>query len=140
MHVKNTTDESTTPASERFPIFALRYQAHNPAAGKNDKREVLFSAMTPHSRPNSIHGRNPSRSTSVRVNQITVANSRADRLVSQIQRVHQNITFGSSAQAHADPSATFSEKMRREILKIGTQVKAEHALLNVSNTNAEALE
>jgi hypothetical protein len=30
--------------------------------------------------------------------------------------------------------------MRREILKIGTQVRAEQALFNVSSTKADALE
>ena len=140
MHAKKMTAESTTPVSDRFPIFARRYQAHNPAAGKNDKREVLVSAMIPHSRPNSSQGHDPSRSSSVNVNQTTVANSSADKLVSQIHRVHQNMTFGSSAHAHADPTATLSEKIRRAILKIGTQVSAEHALLNVSSTKADALE
>jgi len=48
------------------------------------------------------------------------------------------MTLGSSAHAHADPTATFWEKMRRAMRKMGMQVKAEKALFNVSSTNAEA--
>src|SRR5579872_1692872 len=125
MQAKKMKAERTTPASDRFPDFARRYHAHNPAAGKNDKREVLFSAMIPHSRPNSNHGHHPSPSSSLSVSQMTVANSNADKVVSQIHRVHQNMTFGRSAHAQADTIATFAEKIRRAILNIGTQVSAE---------------
>jgi hypothetical protein len=48
--------------------------------------------------------------------------------------------FGSNAHAQADPTATFSENMRRAIQKIGTHVNAEHTLLSVSITKAEAFE
>ena len=70
---------------------------------------------------------------------MVVINSAA-RLVSQIARVHQKITLGNSAHAHADPTATFSEKIRRAIRKIGMQVRAENTLLIASSTKADALE
>jgi hypothetical protein len=54
--------------------------------------------------------------------------------------VHQNITLGSKAHAHAEPTATLSEKTLRAIRKIGMQVSAEKMLLSVSNTNADAFE
>ena len=50
------------------------------------------------------------------------------------------MTLGSKAQAQADPTATFSEKILRAIRKIGTQVSAEKTLLIVSSTNADAFE
>ena len=69
-----------------------------------------------------------------------MASKSADRLVSQTHFVHQYITLGSRAHAHADPTATFSEKIRLAIRKIGTQVRAENTLLIANSTNAEALE
>jgi hypothetical protein len=54
--------------------------------------------------------------------------------------VHQNITFGNRAQAHADPTATLSEKILRPVRKMGMQVSAEKTLLSASKTNAEAFE
>src|SRR5579859_4513604 len=140
MQVQNSADANTTTPSDRLPIFARWYQAHRPAAGRNASSDVPFSAIRPQSAPNSIHGSQPSRSSRVSASQITVAKSSADRLVSQITRVHQKITFGSRAHAHDDPMATFSEKMRRAIRKIGTHVSAEKMLLIVSNTNAEIFE
>jgi hypothetical protein len=50
------------------------------------------------------------------------------------------MTLGSKAQAQADPTATFSEKMRRAIRKIGIQASAENRLLSVNSVNADALE
>ncbi len=94
----------------------------------------------PQSNPNSNQGRRPSRSSRVRASQISVANRSADRLVSHTERVHQNMTLGNKAQAQADPTATFSENMRRATRKIGTQVSAEKKLFSVSRTNAAALE
>ena len=147
---KNTIDASTTPARDRrvidcpamdrLPPFARRYQAHNPAAGRNDSSDVLVSAAIPHSSPNLIQGNQPSLSSRVSASQKIVASSSADKLVSHTQRVHQNMTFGSKAHAHAEPTATFSEKIRRAIKKIGMQVKAEKMLLMVSRTNADAFE
>ena len=69
-----------------------------------------------------------------------VVSRSAAKLVSQTQRVHQNMTLGRSAQAHAEPTATFSEKILRAIRKIGTQVSVEKTLFIVSSTNADALE
>src|SRR5579871_2671790 len=140
MQAKNMTDERATPTNERFLAFARRYQAHNPAAGKNDKREALFSVRIPHSSPNSTHGQRPSRSSIVKASHRITDSKRADSVVSHIQRVDQNITFGNRAHAQAEPTATFSEKVLRAILKIGTHVKAENALFSVSRTNAEVLE
>src|SRR5215469_7611902 len=139
MHAKNTIDASTTPAKDLLPTFARRYQAQSPAAGRNDNREVPFSAMTPHNAPNSSQGSQPSRPSNVSASQKTVVRSRAERLVSQTARVHQNITLGSSAHAHAAPTATVSENIRLAIRKIGMHVKAEKRLLSVSSTKAEAL-
>src|SRR5579871_332321 len=138
MQAKKIIEARTTPGSELFPRFARRDHAHKPAAGRNDSREVLFSAAIPQSAPNSSHGIQPSRSSRVSVSQKITASSSAERLVSQISRVHQNITFGSKAQAHAEPIATFLEKLRRAIWKMGMQVSAEQAELKVSSTNAEA--
>src|SRR5580658_387514 len=140
MHAKNTTEASTTPAKDCLPLRARRYHAHKPAAGRNDNNDVLLSAVTPHSSPNWNQGSQPSRSSSVSASQKIVVSSSAARLVSQIARVHQNITLGSRAHAQAEPTATFSENIRRAIRKIGTQVRAEKVLFIVSNTNADALE
>ncbi len=140
MQTKKTTDASATPAKDRLPHLARLYHAHNPAAGRNDSREVLFNAAIPHKEPNANHGVQPSRSSIVSASQKIVASSSADRLVSQTQRVHQNMTLGSKAHDHADHMATFDEKTRRAIRKIGTQVREEQRLLNVNNTNAEAFE
>jgi hypothetical protein len=54
--------------------------------------------------------------------------------------VHQYITLGSSAHAHADPTATFTEKIRRAMRKIGIHVSAENTLFIVNSTNADILE
>src|SRR5246127_1765283 len=140
MQAKKTTDASSTPAKDRLPAFARRYHAHSPAAGRNASSDVPFSATIPHSSPNSNQGSKPSRSSMVSVSQKRIARSSAERLVSHTARVHQNIMLGSKAQAHADPTATFSENMRRAIRKIGTHVSAEHTLLKVRITNAEAFE
>src|ERR1039458_1009712 len=140
MHAKKMTDANTTPANDRLPRRARRCHAHSPAAGRNDSREVLLNAVMPHSSPNCNHGIQPSRSSRVRASQKIVVSSSAARLVSQIARVHQNSTFGNNAHAHADPTATVSEKIRRAIRKIGTHVSAEKTLFSVSSTNADALE
>src|SRR5581483_6848074 len=138
-HATNTIDATATPATEVLRAFDRRYQAHNPAAGRNERREVLFSAAAAHSVPNSSHGRNPIRSSNVSAIQKMAANSNAERLVSQIQRVHQKITLGRRAHAHEDQMATFSEKILRAIRKIGTHVNAEQILLNDSSTIADDL-
>ncbi len=52
MQAKKTTDASTTPANDRLPRRARRYHTHNPEAGRNESREVLLNAVTPHSNPN----------------------------------------------------------------------------------------
>src|SRR5580692_6297080 len=140
MQAKKMIDASTTPANDRLPSFARRYQTHNPAAGRNESREVPFRAMSPQSNPNSSQGSQPSRSSSVRASHRTVVSSRAERLVSQTARVHQNITLGSSAHAHADMTATFSVNIRFAIRKIGMHVSAEKTLLSTSSTKAEAFE
>ena len=69
-----------------------------------------------------------------------VAMSRAARLVSQMARVHQNITLGSKAHPHAEPTATFSEKIRCAIRKTGMHVNAENRLFTLSSTKADAVE
>src|SRR5450631_107078 len=140
MHTKKMTDASTTPANDRLPRRARRYQAHSPAAGRNDSREVLLNAVMPHSIPNCSHGIQPSRSSRVRASQKIVVSSSAARLVSQIARVHQKMMLGSRAHAHAEPTATFSENIRRAMRKIGRQVSAEKTLFSISSTNADALE
>src|SRR5579863_6407161 len=113
MHAKKTTDANTTHANDRLPLFARRYQAHNPAAGRNASSDVPFSATIPHNSPNSNHGSQPSRSSMVSVSQNRIARSSAERLVSHTARVHQNMMLGSKAHAHAEITATFSENMRR---------------------------
>src|SRR4051794_14528409 len=140
MQPTNTRDAKTTPARERFPDLARRYHAHKPAAGRNDRREVLFRAARPHNAPKVIQGNQPSRSSNVSASQQTTESNSADRLVSQIQRVHQKMTLGNRAHAHADPTATCLEKIRRAIRKIGRHVNAEHRLLKVSRAIAAALE
>src|SRR5713226_1644364 len=114
-----------TPTSDGLPFFQRRYQAHKPDAGRNETREVLVSAATPQSRPKAIHGFAPSISSSCRVSQKMTAKSRAARLVSHTQRVHQYITDGSRAHDQAVHIATLSLKHFRAIRKIGTQVRAE---------------
>src|SRR5580704_4423286 len=133
-----TTDASTTPPSERLPRFQRRCQGHNPETGRKASREVLVRALTPHSNPNHSHGFHPSFSSSSRVSQKITASSRAARLVSHTQRVHQYMTDGSKAQSHEVQTATFSLKQRLAIRKIGMQVSAEKTLLMLSRTNAEA--
>src|SRR5579862_3468825 len=139
MHAQNTAADSATPAKDRFPRPARRYHAHNPVAGRKASRDVPFSAITPHNNPKPNQGSQPSRSSITSVSQMTRANNRADRLVSQMARVHQNMTLGSNAHAHADPTATFSENMRRAIRKIGMHVSAEQKLLKLKITMADAL-
>src|SRR5947209_18070325 len=119
---KKTTDAETTHARDFLLTFGRRYHVHNPAAGRNASRDVPFRAMTPQSRPKPNHGRQPSSSSIARQSQIASASSSAERLVSHIARVHQNMTLGSSAHAHADHRATFSENMRRAMRKIGMHV------------------
>src|SRR5260370_27426337 len=140
MHARKTTAARTILARDRLPRFARRYQAHNPAAGRNDRRTVLLNAAMPQSNPNSNQGSQPSRSSRVSATHRIVASRSADRLVSQTHFVYQYITLGSKAHAHAEPTATFSEKTRRAMRKIGIQVSAEKMLLMVKSTNAEALE
>ena len=140
MQAKKTTEASTTPPIDFLPRCARRRQAHSPAAGRNNRSAVPFNAVMPQRNPNSNQGSQPSRSSKVRASQTMAASSSADKLVSQTQRVHQNITFGSNAQAHAEPTATLSEKMRLAIRKIGMQVRAEKRLLIASRTNADARE
>src|SRR4029077_8266449 len=86
------------PANERLPRFQRRYHAHNPAAGRNASREVLVRAAIPQTSPNWSHGVSPSLSSRSSVSQKMSASSSAARLVSQTQRVHQNITDGKTAQ------------------------------------------
>src|SRR5579871_5777152 len=140
MQAKKTAEPRTTPARDRLPIFCRRYHTQIPHAGRNESREVLLNPAMPQSNPNSPQGRRPSRSSSVSACHTMSASNNADRLVSQTSRVHQNITLGRSAQAHADPTATFSEKTRRPMRKIGMHVSAEKPLFTVRRTNAESFE
>src|SRR6266496_4549799 len=140
MQAKKTSDAKAILLSDGLPRFARRYHTHSQAAGRNDSRTVLFNAVMPQRSPNSNQGSQPSRSSRVRASHKSVASRRADRLVSQTHFVHQYITLGSRAHAHAAPTATLSEKMRRAMRNIGTQVSAEKALLIVNSTLAEALE
>src|SRR5439155_21696095 len=137
MAAKNR-DASATPPSEGFPFFHRRYQGHIADAGRNDSREVLVRAAAPHSRPNAIHGSAPSSSSSFSASQKMRVSSRAARLVSQTQRVHQYITVGKSAHAHAVHTATLSLKHFRAMRKIGMQVSAEKTLLMLSKIRADA--
>src|ERR1700739_162718 len=140
MHAKKTADASTTPSNDFLPRLARRYQAHNPAAGRNDSSGVLFSAAMPHNNPNSNQGMSPSRSSMISASQTIMVSRRADRLVSHTERVHQNITLGSKAQAQAEPTATFSENIRCAMRKMGMHVRAEKRLLSANITNADALD
>ncbi len=76
----------------------------------------------------------------VSASQKITANSRVEKLVSHTQRVHQYMTYGRRPHVQAEPTATFSEKIRRAIRKIGMQVSAEKTLLTVSSTKADARE
>ena len=96
-----------------------------PDAGRNASSTVLFSAAMPHSRPNSSQGIMPSRSSMVSASQKITASNNADRLVSHTQRVHHDIDIGQKSPSPGGPTATFSEKIRRAIRKIGMQVSAE---------------
>src|SRR5258708_40238495 len=138
MQAKNKTEASTTPANDGLPRLARRYQAHNPEAGRNASSTVLLRAVIPQSKPNSSHALRPSRSSRASVSQKIVAINRADRLVSQTQRVHQYITCGSRVQVQAAPMATFSENIQRAVRKIGTQVSTENKLLRLTKTNPAA--
>src|ERR1700722_1461305 len=140
MHAKKTAAASATPTSDFLPRCERCHQAHSPAAGRNDNNVVLSKAATPQSNPNSSQGSQPSRSSSVSASQKSVVSNSADRLVSHTQRVHQNMTFGNRAQAQVEPTATFSEKIRRAIRKIGMHVRAEKTLLRANSTKAEAFE
>src|SRR6266498_626886 len=113
MVAKKTMEASTTPAKDGLPNFARRYQDHSPAPGRNANRDGLFSATMPQSRPKPNQGIHPSRSSMVRASQRITASSRADKVVSQTDRVHQKITLGSSAQAQVDAMATLCEKILR---------------------------
>jgi len=128
---------STTRESDLRRSFARRYHAHSPDAGRNESREVLVNAPTPHSRPNPIQGPVPSASSSRNVSQKITVRSSAARLVSHTHRVDQNITDGRTAHIHAVHTATFSLKHFRAIRKIGIEVNAENRLLMLSRVNAD---
>src|SRR5437899_9712555 len=138
MHKRNKADASTTPLKDGLPRLNRRYQAHTPETGRNESSALLVSAATPQSRPNCSHGRSPSLSSISRASEKIAASKSAARLVSHTQRVHQNITDGSSTQAQAVHTATFSLKHRLAIRKIGMQVSAEKKLWMLSKTSAAA--
>jgi hypothetical protein len=50
------------------------------------------------------------------------------------------MTYGRRAQVQAEATATFSEKIRRAMRKIGMQVSAEKKLLRLRSTKADARE
>src|SRR5882724_1158452 len=122
MQAKNMIEATAIPPTDRLPLFARRYHAHNPEAGKKASMEGFVSAAIPHSRPNSSQGRRPSRSFSSSVSQKIIASSNAARLVSQNHDAH---------------TATFSLKQRRAIKKMGMQVSAEKILFNISRASAD---
>src|SRR5206468_11897731 len=136
MQAKNMIEATAIPPTDRLPLFARRYHAHNPEAGKKASMEGFVSAAIPHSRPNSTQGRRPSRSSNSSVSQKIIASSRAARLVSQTQRVAN--PEGNSAQNHDAQTATVSLKHRRAIKKMGMQVSAEKMLLTINRTSADA--
>src|ERR1700693_2118857 len=138
MLTTNSSDASTTPASEDVPRLQRRYHAHSPEAGRNASREVLVRPAIPQSSPNSSHGFSPSLSSRSKVSQKISASKSAARLVSQTQRVHQYMTGGITAQSQADQMASFSPKHLLAIRKIGMQVSAEKKLFRPSKTSAEA--
>src|SRR5438105_13946435 len=126
MQAKNMIEATAIPPTDRLPLFARRYHAHNPEAGKKASMEGFVSAAIPHSRPNSSQGRRPSRSFSSSVSQKMIASSNAARLLSHTQRVAT--PHRSSAQNHDAHAATLSSKQRRAIKKMGMQVSAEKIL------------
>src|ERR1051326_3920392 len=136
MPAKNIAAKAIPGSDDRF-CFLLRYQTHNPDAGRKDRREVLVKAATPHKSPKAFHGSEPSISSSFNVSQKIRASSRAARLVSHTQRVHQYIIVGRRAHAQEDQIATLSLKHFLAIRKIGRQVRAEKILLMVSRISAE---
>src|SRR5207244_12333527 len=87
MQAKNMIEATAIPPTDRLPLFARRYHAHNPEAGKKASMEGFVSAAIPHSRQNSSQGRRPSRSFSSSVSQKIIASSNDARLVYQIHRV-----------------------------------------------------
>src|SRR6184192_759373 len=123
MHAKKMIEANAIPPTDRLPLFARRYHAHNPEAGKKASMEGFVSAAPPHRKPNSS------------VSQKIIASSNAARLVSQTQRVAK--PDGSSAQNHDAHTATFSLKQRRAIKKMGMQVSAEKILFNISRASAD---
>src|SRR3954462_15462200 len=137
MQATNISADRTTPGSEDLLPFHRRYHAHSPEAGRNDSREVLVSAAMPHSSPNSIQGTSPSLSSKSSVTQKMIAKSKAAKLVSHTQRVHQYMTGGISAHRQEVQTASLSVKHRFAIRKIGIHVRAEQKLFMVSRTRAE---
>src|SRR4030095_1418609 len=115
----NTSEAKITPLREFLPCFQRQYQIHNPEMGRNESREVLVSATTPQSRPNSIHGFQPSLSSMTSVNQKIRASKKVATLFPHPQRVAKAITGGSKAQIQDVQTATFSSKQFRAIRKIG---------------------
>src|SRR5947209_18513093 len=115
MQAKNMIEATAIPPTDRLPLFARRYHAHNPEAGKKASMVGFVSAAIPHSRPNSSEGRRPSRSFSSRVSPNMIASSNAASLVSHTHRVAK--PDGSSAQNHDAPTATYSLNQRRAFKK-----------------------
>ena len=138
MHARNIEAAKIIFAKDCLCAFDLRYQTHNPDAGKKLNREVLTNAAIPHSSPQQAQTVNRSLSSRVSVSQKIRANSNAARLVSQTQRVHQKITGGRTAHAQALHFAMRLSKHRRAIKKIGKQVSAENKLLMHNMTIADA--
>src|SRR6266566_2086564 len=135
MQARNMIEAAARPTTDRLPSFDRRYNTQSPEASKNANMEGFVRAAIPHSRPNSIQGRMPSRSSSWSVSQKMIASSNAARLVSQTHRVAK--PDGSSAQNHDAHTATFSLKQRRAIKKMGMQVSAEKILFNISRASAD---
>src|SRR5438552_2744775 len=135
MHAKKMIEANAIPPTDRLPLFARRYHAHNPEAGKKASMEGFVSAAPPHRKPNSSQERRPSPPSNSSVSQKIIASSNAARLVSQTQRVAK--PDGSSAQNHDAHTATFSLKHRRAIKKMGMQVSAEKILFNISSASAD---
>src|SRR6266704_2972824 len=135
MQAKNMIEATAIPPTDRLPLFARRYHAHNQDAGKKASMEGFVRAAIPHSRPNSSQGLIPSRSSKSSASWKMIASSNAARLVSQTHRVAK--PDGSSAQNHDAHPATLSSKQRRAIRKIGMHVNAEKTLFNISRTSAD---
>ena len=92
MQAKKITDASTIPPKEDLPRLLRWYHAHKPDTGKNESREGLVSAATPQSSPKKSQGLRPFVVSKLRVRRKISAMSKADRLVSHTQRVHQYMT------------------------------------------------